>query len=154
MSNTTKLPPEVKDRLYRLDIGDPDSRGCTITLGEYLGVDCLQLEDFIANELSLQQQAHVKELEKVREQLEAIEDWVKEFADEQLYKVCNTCGDYKIFTGDDGISRYDCCETCTNKGDEATIRDPNGELRSHVYYLREALSPTQTEAHTAQERTA
>ena len=37
-----------QDELYRLDIADPDSKGCTITLGEYLRVDCPELEQFIS----------------------------------------------------------------------------------------------------------
>lgn len=48
----TTQPKEKKqdwrEDLYRLDIGDPNSKGCTITLGEYLGIDCPELENFIS----------------------------------------------------------------------------------------------------------
>lgn len=40
------------EELYRLDIADPDSKGCTITLGEYLRVDCPELEQFIKDLLT------------------------------------------------------------------------------------------------------
>ena len=44
------------DELYRLDVGDPDSKGCTISLGEYLRTDCPELEGFISDLLSLQRE--------------------------------------------------------------------------------------------------
>lgn len=49
-----KKNKECKEELYRLDIGDPNSKGCTITLGEYLRFDCPELENFI-NKLLLRQ---------------------------------------------------------------------------------------------------
>lgn len=42
------MKDELKEKLYRLDIGDPNSKGCTITLGEYLRIDCPELENFIS----------------------------------------------------------------------------------------------------------
>lgn len=61
-------PPRWVDELYRLDVGDPDSKGCTISLGEYLRTDCPELEGFISDLLSLQREQVRREVvEEVRQ---------------------------------------------------------------------------------------
>ena len=61
-----------KAELYKLDISDPDSKGCTIALGEYLRIDCPELEQFIQSLLSKQRLELIKEMEGVIGQPEPI----------------------------------------------------------------------------------
>ena|SRR3990167_404028 len=64
--------PVWAEELYKLDIADPDDKGCTITLGEYLRVDCPELEGFITNLLASQTSTLKGDLEESIKKMEAI----------------------------------------------------------------------------------
>ena len=88
------------DELYRLDVGDPDSKGCTISLGEYLRTDCPELEGFISDLLS-QQREEVR-----REVVEEVRDWVEQNRDERPDKLFSTDskgGNYELGRRDENI---------------------------------------------------
>jgi len=63
---TTPIQETWQEELYRLDIGDPDSKGCTITLGEYLRIDCPELENFILTLLQRKERETIKRVMEVR----------------------------------------------------------------------------------------